>query len=392
MSTDNYVAVPREDWQGILNSVRGKTGKTDLLKSGDVSPEIDGIQQGGDLPEEAFTITGDCRYKFGYLGWNWFIDKYGSKITTKDITNASNMFNSNSTIVSIPFDININSTYTSNLNDMFSGCHALETIPKINGISLANTAFSRMFSQCQRLRELPEDIGSWFDWERAPSTFFMGGNIFYNCLSLRKIPNGFLGNGKGYATSVSTSYVYWYSCFYACYVLDELYLPIPELLRNSPITGNSFYNSFTYCCRLKNLVFATQEDGTPYTARWKTHTIDLSGYVGYAPSQTYITNFNSGITYDKCITVNNINDPDAVNDPDAFTVQVEFSRYNHDSAVATINSLPDTSAYLASAGGTNTIKFKGPAGSGTDGGAINTLTAEEIAVATAKGWTVTLVA
>ena len=38
-----------------------------------------------------------------------------------------------------------------------------------------------------------------------------------------------------------------------------------------------------------------------------------------------------------------------------------------------------------------TIKFRGEAGSATDGGAINTLTEEEIAVATAKGWTVTLV-
>ena len=66
-----------------------------------------------------------------------------------------------------------------------------------------------------------------------------------------------------------------------------------------------------------------------------------------------------------------------------------FSRYNHDSAVETLNSLPDTSEYLATAGGTNTIKFTGYQGALTDGGAINTLTEEEIAVATAKGWTVT---
>ena len=48
-------------------------------------------------------------------------------------------------------------------------------------------------------------------------------------------------------------------------------------------------------------------------------------------------------------------------------------------------------AVKATAGGTNTIKFNGAAGSATDGGAINTLTEEEIAVATAKGWTVSLV-
>lgn len=52
---DKYVAVPREDWEGILDSVRGKTGKTALLKSGEVSPEIDGIKGGG-------TVVGKWRF------------------------------------------------------------------------------------------------------------------------------------------------------------------------------------------------------------------------------------------------------------------------------------------------------------------------------------------
>ena len=68
-----------------------------------------------------------------------------------------------------------------------------------------------------------------------------------------------------------------------------------------------------------------------------------------------------------------------------------FSRYNHDSAVNTINSLPDTSAYLATAGGTNTIKFKNYQGALTDGGGINDLTPAEIQVATDNGRTVTIV-
>ena len=56
------------------------------------------------------------------------------------------------------------------------------------------------------------------------------------------------------------------------------------------------------------------------------------------------------------------------------------------SDIKTISTLPDVSA-----SGTATIKFKGAAGSLTDGGAINTMTAAEIAVATAKGWTITFV-
>jgi hypothetical protein len=118
----------------------------------------------------------------------------------------------------------------------------------------------------------------------------------------------------------------------------------------------------------------------------------MSYNVGYLSSSyvNTLTGYNTGLTEDTRIT-NDDNYQLLKNNPDSWTTLEKYSRYNHDSAVRTINSLPDTSAYLASAGGTNTIKFKGTSGSATDGGAINTLTEEEIAVATAKGWTVSLV-
>ena len=129
------------------------------------------------------------------------------------------------------------------------------------------------------------------------------------------------------------------------------------------------------------------EDGTPIVVNWKKQTIDLSGNA--SPSSiTYFTNYNSGITSDKLV------DSDETyqtlkNDPDWFSLDYSYARYNKTSAIETINSLPDASAYLATqSSGTNTIKFKGEAGSATDGGAINTMTEAEIAVATAKGWTV----
>lgn len=148
-----------------------------------------------------------------------------------------------------------------------------------------------------------------------------------------------------------------------------------------------FSNVFSNTYRLKNFTFNKEEDGTAKSINWTNQTIDLSNNIGYCSSfgKNYILNYNSGITKDKEVK------DDATyqalkNDPDWFTQKVEYSRYNHDSAVNTINSLPDVSA-----GTGNTIKFKGEAGSATDGGAINTLTEEEIAVASAKGWTVTLV-
>ena len=75
---------------------------------------------------------------------------------------------------------------------------------------------------------------------------------------------------------------------------------------------------------------------------------------------------------------------EAVN-PDWYTGMYEYATFNKDSALELIKTLPDTSAY----NGINTIKFKGGSGHYT-GGAIRDLTEEEIAIATAKGWTVTL--
>ena len=132
--------------------------------------------------------------------------------------------------------------------------------------------------------------------------------------------------------------------------------------------------------------FDTNADGTPKTAPWKNQSLNLSDYVGYAQG-AYIFDGRHGFT-----TATQVKDAATYealkNNPDYWTADINYSRYNHDSAVETINSMPDTSAYLAANGGTNTIKFEGKSGKLTDGGAINTLTEEEIAVAVARGWTV----
>jgi hypothetical protein len=66
-----------------------------------------------------------------------------------------------------------------------------------------------------------------------------------------------------------------------------------------------------------------------------------------------------------------------------YRTSVYTSKYNRNSAIETINSLPDYSG-----GSSNSIVFNGLSGRDTEGGAINTMTEEEVAVAVAKGWTV----
>lgn len=349
------------------------------------------IERLSTLPEEALIITGDCQYKFASNGWKWFIDMHGDRVTTQNITNCAYMFVDSSALTEIPFEINI--TDRTSLSYMFSHSEALTAIPKVNfpGIA-AHNKLDYLFSHCHCVREIPEWVGDLLEADytlgTSNSNFAPWGNMFSYCYSLREIPAKviqYLKNPKQTGNYYGLAYS---NPFNYCSCLNELKNIFPDDYTYTSGQWGTWCNSVF---RLKDFTFAVNEDGTPYIRQWKSQTLDVSRNVGYSTNGTgAITNYNSGITIDKEVK------DDATyqalkNDPDWFTVNIAYSRYNHDSAVNTINSLPDTSAYLATAGGTNTIKFRGAAGSATDGGAINTLTDAEIAVAAAKGWTVTLV-
>lgn len=208
-------------------------------------------------------------------------------------------------------------------------------------------------------------------------TTFLSGN------SLRAISPAFMSKWYNANTSGFTPM----KNLHNLHSLDEL-VNIPLSNKTGVSTSNQLSEIYALY-RIKNFTFETN-NGQPYVVSWKNQKIDLTANIGYTSSISSILNYNSGITADK--EVSDAATYEALkNNPDWFTQNVNYSRYNHDSAVATINSLPDTSAYLAANGGTNTIKFKGESGKLTDGGAINTLTEEEIAVAVARGWTVSFI-
>lgn len=397
----------------IGDAIRGKTGKTELIDPANMSTEIAGIEAGGggsvDIPEEAFKITGDCAYKFSGNGWAWFIDLYGDKITTENITSMSNMFYQTG-ISEIPFQLNI-SDNCMKFEKTFYYTQNLAVCPKIRGNIpwTSSSAYSISFDDCADMASKLRDIEDLFTPEmiRGFSGYlctnaYLFPYVFkcYSMQSLRRVPSWwreFKLNPESTAFPTSSTAQPYREAFTNCYALDEV-IDIPVWACKAASTGDMFYQTFKGCWRLGRVTFETNSDGSPIEAMWKNQTIDLAGatyngvghgYDSWAASNLTNERLNTGITLDKAVT-DDASYQALKNDPDWFTDKVAYSRYNHDSAVGTINSLPDTSAYLATAGGTNTIKFTGAAGSLTDGGAINTLTAEEIAVATAKGWTVTL--
>ena len=368
----------------IANAIREKGGTTEKLTLDAMPTAISALSTGGggvDIPDEAFVISGDCSY-WDYRGkWDNFIIAYANKWSTNNIVNGLNMFNS-SKLETIPFELNFTNS-TCDCNNLFYGCTNLKTIEKIVNMYPSNISY--MFYACYKLRYLPQ-------FENINLTHFQkysysnSSSIFKECYSLRCISEDLLK--QLYQSKITSIYnSIFYDNFVRCYALDEIKGLNPQ---TGTITSNLFNGSFNYCGRAKNIIFAVQEDGAPYIVNWRNQVINLTSLLGYVSRRETILNYNSGITADKEV-VDDATYQALKNDADWFTTKIAYSRYNHNSAVATINTLPDTSAYLASGGGTNTIKFKGESGSATDGGAINTLTEAEIAVATAKGWTVSLV-
>lgn len=377
------------------------------------SPVTVNVPQEGGLPAEAFVITGDCGYRFANGGWDWFMKKYGNQITTENITNAAYMFFYSSNKVDLPFDINFTNGGC-NCNYMFANSKFTRipsidfkhtTTYKTSGYLFYNNSnlteigkisnlypdsLNNFVGDCRRLRYLPE-MENW-NLSRTQSYSYSNlSGMFQNCYSLRSIPENFLK--KLYGIQSSQYSLVSYNGFSTCVALEEI-RGLRLTNYGASVTGNAFMYTFDNCWRLKDIIF--DMDGTvPYTCNWRNQTIDLTNMVGFmtlattdyagAAANTVLCTYNSGISPDKAV-YDDATYQALKNDPDWFAMKPEYSRYNHDSAVNTINSLPDVSAFGA---GSNTIKFTGNAGSATDGGAINTLTAEEIAVATAKGWTVT---
>lgn len=376
------VLVNESSLSSIGNAIREKNGETTLYKPSEMGQAILAITTGGgggDIEVEPIVLTGDIsNLASGVLGQK-YIELYGNTISTNNITNLNSAFYK-AQLEKVPFAINCQSNQAVNADEMFAGSK-IKNPPYINNLTVYY--LRRMFQNCYFLREFPEDYFDNWRWYNQQDTTTYQPRMFGYCYSLRKLPENFLKNCWNKSSSYDRHITY--EGFTSCVSLDEIIgLGVNTI---TAITSSIFSSCFSNCSRLKDFTFETNDDGTPKITKWKNQRINLDWYVGYTNSPTEILNYNSGITADKQVS------DDATyqalkDDPDWFTTDVNYSRYNHDSAVRTINSLPDTSAYLATAGETNNINFKGASGALTDGGAINTLTETEIAVATAKGWTV----
>lgn len=409
----------------IGNAIREKTGSSELLSVPDgMVAAIQSITTGSGsavLPEELKVITGNVQYLFSKDYATHYVNAFGKQITTKDLVNPQ-MFYGNATIEEVPFDLNIAGGYT---NGIFNSCYKLKKIKDINIANPTNTtnSLNACFENCESLKEIgvirnPMISNLYYAFSRCKNLNYITiegavsedtgvdnlWEAFSGCIGLRELDSSFLkllraNDVGGYR-----------SAFYDCFSMDRIVgFGVPISSSSKTYTQNIYTNAFNNCSRLDELTFETNDDGTPKQLYASNQVIDLSQNIGYCPriiwdicnkvgdikegqsvpgfydyiqpsaSPTDIWNYQ--ITADK-------HTEDYYNHKDSWTEDLLYSRYNHRSMVNTINTLPDTSTFLASNGRTNTIIFKSNQGDSSPWGGASNLTEEEIAVATAKGWTV----
>ena len=352
-----------EKLSNIGDAIRAKTGKTDLLTLDEMAVEIEGIS-GGIEPFE-INLVKYATNAFSADSWEIpFKQGLVSKITIDiEKTNAKSgyecigAFENNEKIREFPpIELNVVCATTSN-----------------------NIDARYMFASNDQVRE--------YDVIATPESFngyVLTPYMFQGNYRLKRLPDFVKNIALKYKYSMGTANIYYY-LVYNCPSLDEIVLPVAGYALSS-----MFANTFRNNHHLGSVKFVTEEGGTPIDLDWKwsNQTLDLStnvvsiGYRGF----TNVEWDEERFTTDKEVT--DLTSYEALkDDPDWWSTDSNFSRYNHDSAVETINSLPNVAAYDANTG--NTVKFLGTMGSGYNK-AINTLTEEEIAVATAKGWTITI--
>ena len=260
----------------------------------------------------------------------------------------------------------------------FSGCINLTQLPTFIQYtpSAKIVELMYMFKDCASITNIPSAyLSSITGYDSNTSNSASG--LFQNCLSLKEMLDTVIC-----ASSVNFSYM-----FENCCQLNKI---VGLVMPNTEFTSNIFTNMFKNCVMVSKLTFSGSGN-----YQWKSQTIDFTT-CGYdtTTNHTYSTSLGSKkFIFDSAKQVTDASTYNQLKDTaDWWTADVAYSKYDRQSAIATIKSLPDTKNYLSSNGGTNTIKFKKNAGSAKgDNYNMSKLTASEIAVATAKGWTVSLV-
>ena len=376
------VLVEEGNLTNIANAIRAQSNTTAMYKPGEMAAAISNLSTY--VPTDEDLTFKDCQSTKLFAGnqFSWLLDNYKDKkirFTGNCYYMADTFYASKREDLSNVIFEDCRSPHSVSLEGLLSFAKT-KYPPKVKNCEIVS--LSNAFQDAKDLKNLPLFENSIVIITNNKNKVLT--NMCADAYSLEDVNFDISKGMELKDTRYSYEPPYYGEVFKACL---SIVFSLP-MVQASPVTKNNQFKTFVDICpRLRRLKF---KNYLP-SLQMKSQVIEIDYMIGYVNKNSYVASSNP----EYFLTDKEIKD-DATyqalkNDPDAWTRDQAYSFYNHDSAVETINSLPDTSAFLAEQGGTNTIKFRGNLGAKTDGGAINTMTAEEIAVAAAKGWTVTFV-
>lgn len=376
----------------IADAIRTKDGSTGAIQVSDFPARISAIEgggTGGGVDVKAILEDAD---KVANLNYGGVLDKYytGNSITLNLSNKGFNPGNDMGNILresTVAEDMTINID-CSNFNTGNSACSYFLAKSDLKKLNFHISGFSPkgyyvrgltyFCNNCAKLEEVNDDMLDFIDDMDGSMTDIP--TIFSTCYNLKNLPAN-LHKLMLNTTSPSASWAFQY-----LFRLKEIEAPI--CLTTNPTKFVVRNSSFQYLYSLKHLKF-TNPYNIVYTGVATTSstyiTLDLSYYIGYCnTTQTYL-NYMTDVVNGTLPRVTDDATYQQYKNGDYYTTDINYSHYDKVSALETIASLPDVSGITNAS---PIIKFKGASGAKTDGGAINTMTDDEIAVAVAKGWTV----
>ena len=358
------VLIEEENLTNIANSIRSKTGSSELMTPGEMSGNIETIDGVSDYFKD--TISGTTSSSGGTFSQT--ILKLPA--FKNEGTSCGYLFNGLTNLKEVDLR-NFNTENVTYMENMFSGCKSLENIDLSNIVTDNVTSMRYLFNNCESLKELnvnhfntlnANDYTSVFascksltsldisNWDSLKPSTFQG--TFSNCTNLETLdisgfshdPNKTISFNLTFQNCSKLKTVNWGNLF--------------------SYRGLAFGSTFHGCSSLEtlppiNMESATRVDNIVYGC---TALKNLSGFINLGKAYTKTT-----VNYQQC-TLN----------------LATCTALTHDSLMNVINNLYDLNlSYDVANGGT--LYTQSLVLGATN---LAKLTDEEIAIATAKGWTV----
>ena len=132
----------------VANSIRTKTGTTELINAQDFSDKILNISSGENTLKKLLDATKNCYYLFNeYNGTS--VDDLIQPNDTENVTTMVRMFNYCNKLTTIP---QLNTSKVTNMSQMFWGCISLQTVPAFDCSNVTN--MNNIFASCSSLKSI----------------------------------------------------------------------------------------------------------------------------------------------------------------------------------------------------------------------------------------------